>query len=544
MPSVSTMVYPSPAYVRVEVNWADVGSAISAAVYRVDCLTGARVPLRPYVCFDGDFLDLSCGYGVFWDTESQLDRCVYYCTQAINAAGEVVTTIPDPLMLYTFSTVIVNGWGPVDTGQTVTLAGGTVPGDYDVTAGRGTMTLTSTGVARTAAVNVGIGDMVASVTAIPTVLAATQPIEMSLWVRSDGTNQNGYRADLVLNTSGQLDLLFQQVVAGVASTISTVSNVLTYNAATLIDMELEAHGGVLIARVWDTTTPKPTTPTGQVTTATLFMTNTWTLLQAIRQAGNTNANVPVAWDNWRVGGVCDEPFPIESCSDDLVVPSSGDFRLGDPVRPCNDVVLQFDPQADPDCVPTQGIFFGNMSDEDYPASSGTFLPTNSPRPIVANRARRGPDATLTVATRTFADRDALRTLNAPGSPLLARGPAQYGIDDRYMSIGDVNEHRPVSDHKVQPRAVAMPHLSVDRPSGPSQGVCGTRVQDLCDIYPTWNALIAAGLTYADLLRGKASNDTPIPDTVERTWAGVNALYASWTAANAANADWDTLREGT
>jgi hypothetical protein len=199
---------------------------------------------------------------------------------------------------------------------------------------------------------------------------------------------------------------------------------------------------------------------------------------------------------------------------------------------------------DPACVPTQGVFFADMSEtETFPAHSGNFLPTNSKYPIVVNRQRQAITATLDLVTRTFDDRDAIRLLDDPGSPLLLRGPADYGIYDRYMSVTDVSEGRHLSDHKIQPRSVTMPHLEVARPSGPTQGVCGARVDDLCDIYPTWTALAASGLTWADLLRGKASNDTPVPDSVERTWSDVNSTYASWTAVNSGNTDWDDLLDG-
>jgi hypothetical protein len=184
-----------------------------------------------------------------------------------------------------------------------------------------------------------------------------------------------------------------------------------------------------------------------------------------------------------------------------------------------------------------------MADEVFAANTNNFTPVNSRYPIVVNRTRQAITSTLTVASKTFPDRDAVRTLNEPGSPLLLRGPAQYGINDRYMSVGDVTEVRPVPDHRITPRVITLPHAEVLRPSGPSTGVCGTRVQDLCDIYPTWDALIAAGLTWADLLRGRASNETPIPDVVERTWSEVNTTYANWTAVNTGNTDWDDLRDG-
>lgn len=541
MPAISTLVYPAPAYVRVEVNWADVGSATGAAVYRVDCVTGERVPLRPYVCFSGDFLTLSCGYGIFWDTEAPLDRCVYYCTQAIDAAGELVTAVPAALYADTFTRTVVDGWGTSTSGHTYQLLGGTVPGDYDVNGSRGTFTITSNGVAREAIVQgLSTPDGILSGFYQHPVVPTGASHEMNIRVRRVDSN-NFCDLRFFFATGNTVQVAVRQVVAGVESFVVFSAVITTAGGSNLlttdpISYKLEYWGSVLRAKVWKSTDPEPAAYVAS--TSVTFRSAGSIAYIGFTGGGSTNVlPIVLQFDNHLLADPCAEPEPVESCTADLVVPSSGDFRLGDPVRPCSDVVLLFDAAIDPDCVPTQGVFFGNMAEEVFPAMTSTFIPVNSPYPIVANRTRQKITSQLTVASKTFDDRDAMRTLNSPGSPLLLRGPAQYGIDDRYMAVGDVTETRPVADHRVQPRVISLPHAEVARPSGPSQGVCGTRVQDLCGIYLTWDALIAAGLTYADLLRGRASAATPIPDTVERTWAEVNSDYASWNALAAGEANW-------
>jgi hypothetical protein len=750
MPSISTMVYPAPAYVRVEANWADVAQAVSAAVYRVDCVTGQRIPLRPYVSFDGDFLDLSCGYGIWWDTEPQLDRCVYYCTQAIDAAGNTVTMPADleafdtftrtftPTVSDTFTRVVANGWGNADTGQAWTNSGGAAA-DYNVAAGRGTASMGVVNSSRfetLSSISLADVDMYADIS-IP-VVATGASISTGLRLRSS-TTSDFYYIEIDWRTDSTARLQLVSRVAGVSTTIAGPVNKGTYAAADTWRVRGRVVGTSLLGKLWKVGTPEPFTwdawaqtstivaaapvgtrcllsagntnplpvvasfdniqvyavtygwgtltsgqtwtpsggnafeytvydghgatdrdtstgsrrvlvtgPTpqdsGQAATFTIpvialtdsidvglmsryagsgdyylavghfhnvgnfdvrirkqvagvfttlvispivgtyaagesfrirfvtqgpnLMVRAWraidpepTVWQAVTtdtsftgtgqvgvrnnlQAANTNIPpVTIFVDNYELYDPCSDLVPIETCSDGLVVPSSGEFRLGDPVRPCNDVTLQFTGQADPACVPTQGIFFANMSDEDAEANSGTFAPVNSVYPIGIYRARRSLNATLTTLTRTFADRDAMRQLNAPGGPLLLRGPAQYGIDDRYMLVGNVTEHRQLSDHRIQPRAVVLPHVQLAYPYGPSQGVCGAQVDDLCDIYPTWDAIAAAGLTYADLLRGRASNDTPIPATSERDWDEVNSDFASWNALNAGEPDWNNTLAG-
>lgn len=545
MPSISTMLYPIPAYVRVEVNWADFGQATGAAVYRVDCLTGERVPLRPYVSFDGDFIDLSCGYAIFWDTEPQLDRCVYYCTQAIDASGDPVTTPASAPMAYTFSTAVVNGWGPTDTGQVVTLTGGTVPGDYDVAAGFGTQTHTAVNVEHVSSVDTGVINQDLYVDSmIPYGSALTAGISAQLWGRMVDTN-NKYGLDTTLDTAGTLTMQAFKIDGGAFTALGGSVVLATGHVnSTWYTLRLQVWGNQVRAKGWLRTTPEPVAWQVDVVDSSPLTEGTLSAVRTNLAPGNTNTLPAVfGWDNWFVYEPCAEATTVELCSDDLVVPSSGDFRFGDPVRPCNDVTLQLVGEIDPACVPTQGIFFGNMADEAYDSNTGNLLPVNDSYPIVVSRARRAVTSTLTVATRTFADRDAMLQLLAPGSPQLLRGPAQYGIPDRYMSVGPVTVGRHLSDHRIEPRSVEMPHAAVRRPSGPSQGVCGARVEDLCDTYDTWDEIVAAGFTYADLLRGAASSDTPLPVTDARTWDDVDTEFTDWDDLEASEPDWNSTLAG-
>lgn len=91
MPTITVFPDVPRAYNRVEINWADTPAATHARVLRVDAETGECTPLRPYICFDGDQILLSCGHGIFWDTEVPLDRSVYYITES-----DTAPCIPDP----------------------------------------------------------------------------------------------------------------------------------------------------------------------------------------------------------------------------------------------------------------------------------------------------------------------------------------------------------------------------------------------------------------------------------------------------------------
>lgn len=339
MPIITAFPDTFRTYNRVEVNWADTPIVTTARVLRVNVDTGECAALRPYICFEGDYLDLSCGHGIFWDTEVPLDTSVYYITESPQA---------------------------------------------------------------------------------PCIPAAD-----------------------------------------------------------------------------------PCAPCVPVTVQTLPST----------------------------------------------MPSGGIFRLKDPVRPCHDqpMPLCFTQanNADDDgefCIPGSGIFFASMSTEAYAPNSILLNPVNAALPLSISRARRGVSSTLQVVTRTFDDRDAILTLNAPGSPILVQAPLAYGIADRYMAVSTEDVDRGLSDHRFQVRVIDLPYVQVARPAGPMQGPCGSQMDNLCDIYDTWQELDDSGLNWDDLIRGRASTAGGPGTTGYRTWDDVQADFVDWNAVELGNT-WIDVEQG-
>ena len=531
MPVTTAAVAADRAYVYVETSWVDTPQAAYVCVDRVDTATGARFPLRPYVLYDdGGCLALSCGLGIFWDTEAPFDTEFQYCATVTDAAGAVVTTLPAPLVTATWSVAAVASWPPADTGQVWTNTGG-VAADYSGTGSRGQQAQATTNVNRISSIPMTTPNATATVTMYPRALATAASFEQHLWLRADTTGNNGYRVVVRYGTAGTYTVILQRVVAGVATALATAAAVGSYDAASVFGVTLQTWGSTVSAKVWDATGPEPVG--FQYTAADTAITGAGTLdLGSFRTAGNTNVGLAVQFDDLTVADVCAEAVPLESCSNPVTIVGDGCFRLGDPVNPCNDrtVCLESD-----DCEDPEGIFFGNISPEVYADNSGQFRPVNARRPVVESRQRSDEVATLTLVTASFADRDDVLALADPGTPLLWRGPASYGTGDRYMAVQDVTVVRSFADHQEEPRVMALPFSAVDAPVGPSHGICGTRVADLCDVYPTWDALIAAGLTYADLLRGAAGSGGPIVSF--ETWNDVNADFADWNALNAGRADW-------
>lgn len=187
----------------------------------------------------------------------------------------------------------------------------------------------------------------------------------------------------------------------------------------------------------------------------------------------------------------------------VTVASLGACRLKDPLRPGASIRVDFAFDPNPQCTPTEGVFFQSMDTMSRSANAATFNISNQAKPTVTSKARSSPTSTLTLVSRTFADRDRLNTLLDPGSPLLFQVPAEYGVPDMYLSVATASESRVLPDHRFPIRVFQLPFASVAAPGGPMQGTVGARWSDLCNRYATWAAITSAGLTWTQILDGAA-----------------------------------------
>lgn len=544
MPSIQVFPDVVRAYNRVEINWADLPQVTQARVLRVDAVTGVCTPLRPYICFDGDHLLLSCGHGIFWDTEVPLDRSVYYITEGIEAP-----CIPDPIepiVSDSFTRVVVNDWGMADTGQDYGFESGPLS-QYDVTGTEGTITPDTLGANRYIQLDCGLSNYIAQITlttnTIPTGAGGIGAYGLTTrWV--DDNNYIRMVASIA-PTSGDTTLFITRVVAGVAS-VSSVPSPFPLSTADL-NIKVSVIGAELKIKAWQVATPEPSGWNLEVTGVGISLTSTIVGAIARRDAGNVTPTI-LAFDNFLITSDCSTCTSVttDTSSTPTTMPSNGAFRLRDPVRPCNDIYMPlcFEQvtlanQGGNYCVPGSGVFFASMDTETYAANSILVNPTNAKYPISVNRTRRATQSTLEVVTRTFDDRDKLLRLNEPGSPLLIQGPPQYGIPDRYMAVSTVAVDRGLTDHKFQTRIINMPFTEVARPSGPTQGVCGSQVASFCDY--TWQELVDMGFTWEDLIRGRGGEGGVIGDY--RTWDDVLAEFADWDDVNNGTRTWYDLEVG-
>lgn len=535
-------VYPDVirAYNRVEIDWSDTPSVDYAKVVRVDAETGECTALRPYICYSGDYLNVSCdGHGIFWDTEVPLDRSVYYITEGLGAP-----CIPtEPEFYDYFNRIVSPSWGTADSGQLWTHVGAAA--DFFVNGTRGVHSHPAANTLRVSTIETGSTDGTFQADIIINAPSSGAALGASVVGRyADASNY--YMARISLTLANEVTITLRKRVAGVETNVSS-SVVVPDTAPTITGgawtVKFSYIGSNLAAKLWPVGSDEPT---GWQTTGsdTSLTTGTRAGLRSLLDVGSTNA-VPFQYlfDNFLSSACapCD-PTTASTIDTPTTMASNGAFRLKDPVRPCNDlyVPLCFEQVPQPGCLPGSGIFFASMDTESYEPNTLLLNPTNASLPIAVSRARRGKTSMLQLVTRTFDDRDNLLRINAPGSPLLLQGPPNYGISQAYISVGTVSIVRGLTDHRFPVRINNLPFTTVTRPAGPSQGVCGSRVEDACDIYDTWAEVITEGLTFEDFVRGRASTD----DTGQalRTWGQVNSEFADWAAVEA-NGTWNQLKAG-
>lgn len=229
-----------------------------------------------------------------------------------------------------------------------------------------------------------------------------------------------------------------------------------------------------------------------------------------------------------------------------VTVTSTSVWLKSPLHPCDDVQIGLCSPMLADCEETARVSYVGTTDDNYAPNTVLLTPVNRKYPIPVSRVRRGPTATLRLLAHNCEARDAVLAANEPGDPLLFQAPADYCIPDRYISVGAIDETRISVDQREDFRLITLPYATVERPTGPMDGPCGTRIDDLCDIYASWGALAIAGLTWTDLLLGNASTNGPgkVVPAAARTWGEVETEFANWLAVEAGGTrTWSQLRDG-
>lgn len=315
---------------------------------------------------------------------------------------------------------------------------------------------------------------------------------------------------ITADTSGKNYLSFYTAGATATPTIRAEDIPVTPGAAvtaTLV-VSTSATNGVAVGLTFRDSTgavlSSPTTSGTVLGSTTLVVSstvpaNSVTVQPFIQMTGTPGSGVTA-----NVASLVVTNFSANSATSAAVLLSSlGACQFKDPLAPGNNVRVDFAWDPNPLCTPSEGVFWQSLDTEQYAANSAVFNVNNQDVATVVSKKRSAPSSTLTLVSRTFTDRDRLINLLASGSPLLFQAPDEYGLPDRYISVGANSISRVLPDHRIPIRVHSMPHTVCAAPGGPMQGTVGARWQDTCNRYATWGAVNSAGLTWIQVLDGLA-----------------------------------------
>jgi hypothetical protein len=522
MPTVTAYPYPALGRVLVEIDWADTDFVTCARAVRHVVSTGATAALRSYIApcgTNGEYQELSGGRAIFWDNECPLDTPVYYTTDASTTTG-----LPSAQYADSYTRVTANGWGTADSGQIWSTAIGAA----GILSTNGTSGLHTHSVANTEAgssLAVSGRDFDAKITASVSSIANYGEVGLAFrWV----DNNNYIKAVLGMDLA---PLTLIQKTAGVSVTIATVSGVLVPAAATPYMLRAAVAGSTFKAKAW---VPPNAEPDWQVT-GTITSPDTPSGALAIT-SNDLVAAKTFTFDD--LVGTINDGVAITATSSTITLASNNNMWLRDPGRPCNDLLVQLCFSGP--CASGNGVAFMGIDTETYDANTTLLVPTNAKYPIPINRQRRDANSTITLSTKTFTDRDALKQFLAPGDPVLFSTPSVYGIPDRYLSIAATTIAHGLTDLKNQKRLEQLPFTTVERPVTTQQGTCNAQFSAMCTVYSTWTAMASAGITWSDVHYGMAGGS---PSLGFRIWnPGVENVFANWLAVET-HGTWGQLKTG-
>lgn len=202
---------------------------------------------------------------------------------------------------------------------------------------------------------------------------------------------------------------------------------------------------------------------------------------------------------------------IDTSATPIVLASAAGGWWKDPLRPATAVKLLDDltsvyykfPYGE---LVESGLAIVGVSRPNHPADAALLEVPSQALGIGSFSTRKGARRSVQVASGTFADADALRSLHAGGAPLLLQLPARFGIPEEYSLCADLDSTAlgPDMNRQFQIHTVQATHVA--SPAGPAEGVAGCRYADLRvkGAKLTYAAATSAGYTWLDALKGNIS----------------------------------------
>jgi hypothetical protein len=226
----------------------------------------------------------------------------------------------------TFNRTVTDGWGEMDSGDDWTNSGGAA-GDYDVTSGYGSHTLTTDDVARMSTITLPTDDFDLYVDVSTSVAATGDTIKGGLCARVTD-DDNLYVMSFWFRTDGLLGIALAKRVGGTETPLMFVERELGYTAGSFFRLRFQGVGGRLKAKAWRQGDFE--SPAWHIDVQDTDLTTGGVGVYSITNPGNTNTNPQVRYDNFRVANP--QALAVERSRNNVVKAHSAgdDVRLAHP----------------------------------------------------------------------------------------------------------------------------------------------------------------------------------------------------------------------
>ena len=226
----------------------------------------------------------------------------------------------------TFNRTVTDGWGEMDSGDDWVNSGGAA-GDYDVTSGYGSHTLTSDDVARVSTISLPGDDFDLYVDVTTSAAATGDTIKGGLAARVTDAD-NLYIMSFWFRTDGLLGINLAKRVGGTETPLLFVERELGYTAGSYFRLRFQGVGGRLKAKAWRQGDFE--SPAWHIDVQDTDLTSGDVGVYSITNPGNTNTNPQVRYDNFRVANP--QALAVERSRNNVVKSHTAgdDVRLAHP----------------------------------------------------------------------------------------------------------------------------------------------------------------------------------------------------------------------
>lgn len=226
----------------------------------------------------------------------------------------------------TFNRTVTDGWGEMDSGDDWVNSGGAA-GDFDVTSGYGSHTLTTDDVARMSTISIPGPDFDLYVDVSTSVTATGDTIKGGLAARVTD-DDNLYIMLFWFRTDGLLGIALAKRVGGVETPLMFIERELGYTAGSYFRLRFQGVGGRLKAKAWRQGDFESSD--WHIDVQDTDLTTGDVGVYSITNPGNTNTNPVVRYDNFRVANP--QALAVERSRNSVVKshPVGDDVRLTNP----------------------------------------------------------------------------------------------------------------------------------------------------------------------------------------------------------------------